>query len=420
MATHRPKLLAATVSAVLVLGAHAASALTYTCTSVNRQDFLDPAGDRLSSRLEQPSINSSGDVVFVGRTRGKSHKIYLHPNAGAASVIAEEGGAAPGGSTYTKFADTSINAAGDIGFFGDLAIGEGVFVRPTGGPIEAAALTGGASPGGGAFFTFSDVSTVNSSGNIAFIAKVTGGPAGVFFYNSSANTVFTVALVGDSTGGGKQFCSFVNVALGGTDRVAFQAVTETTCGVSNDATTAIFREPIVLPGSFINVAEVGGATPVPTTTYAKFFDIDENDSGDVGFRAKYSGSTAGTGVFLFDAPATTTLISSTGDGAPRSGGFIKTLPQLSGITNTDQVAYRGKIKQGSAKHGVFVMGTSTDDAVVLNTDPVPADQWGTTARYRNIDEDAGVSRDAAWVTFISKVRDQQTPSGTGVFRCHGL
>ncbi len=220
-------------------------------------------------------------------------------------MIAEEGGAAPGGSTYTKFADTSINAAGDIGFFGDLAIGEGVFVRPTGGPIEAAALTGGASPGGGAFFTFSDVSTVNSSGNIAFIAKVTGGPAGVFFYNSSANTVFTVALVGDSTGGGKQFCSFVNVALGGTDRVAFQAVTETTCGVSNDATTAIFREPIVLPGSFINVAEVGGATPVPTTTYAKFFDIDENDSGDVGFRAKYSGSTAGTGVFLFDAPATT-------------------------------------------------------------------------------------------------------------------
>ncbi len=53
MATHRPKLLAATVSAVLVLGAHAASALTYTCTSVNRQDFLDPAGDRGKDQFER-------------------------------------------------------------------------------------------------------------------------------------------------------------------------------------------------------------------------------------------------------------------------------------------------------------------------------------------------------------------------------
>ncbi len=418
MITHRPTLLAAAAAATLVLVAEAASALTFTCSSVNRQDLFDPDSARLSSKLEQPAVNSGGDVVFLGRTRDRTHKLYLYPAGGSPSVVAAEDGPAPDTGTFTKFDEPSINDAGDIAFFGDLSEGEGVFVRPSGGPIATAARTGDASPGGGTFLRFFDLSTVNAAGDVAFIAQVDGGPDGVFVYDTSADTVFTVALVGDATGGGKTFCSFVNVALGGTDRVAFQTVIETSCGVSHDATSAIFREAAVL-GSFIDVAEEGSATPIAGSTYAKFFDIDSNDAGDVGFRAKFGGTEAGTGVFLFDPSGpSTTLLARSREAAPRSGGLIKTIPQIAGVTNTDQVAFRGKVTHGSAKHGVFLLD-GTDDAAVLNTDTVPNDLWGTTAKYRNIDEDAGVSRSGTWVTFVAKVKDQQTPSGNGVFRCEG-
>jgi hypothetical protein len=82
---------------------------------------------------------------------------------------------------------------------------------------------------------------------------------------------------------------------------------------------------------------------------------------------------------------------------------------MGGVTDTDAVAFRGRISHGSAKHGVFIFG-ATDDTVVLNTDPVPTDLWGTTAVYRNIDEDIDVSASGTWVAFVSKVRDRQTPN----------
>jgi hypothetical protein len=416
MTTHRLFLVGGLTLATLVCGASGASAVTFTCSSVNRQAFFDPDSERLTNRFESPSVNSSGDVVFVGRTRGGAHKLYLHPNGGAASVVAAEDSAAPGGNTFDNFADASINDDADIGFLGDLATGNGVFVRPNGGSLVSAARSGQASPAGGTFATFSDVSAVNADGDIAFIAQVTGGPSGVFVYDVSADSIGTIATVGEATGGGKTFCSFVNVALGG-GRTAFQAVTETTCGVSNDPTSGIFQRQII---GFTLVAAEGGAAPIAGTTYARFFELDSNSDDDVGFRAKVGGTAPGTAIFLFDpsGPTTTTLIHS-GDTAPVSGGLIKTVGPIGGISDTDAVGFRGKVTHGSAKQGVFIFD-GTDEAAVLNTSTVPNDLWGTTAIYKNIDEDIGVSRSGGWVTFSAKVKDQQTPSGTGLFRCHGV
>ena len=417
MTTQRLLLIGGLALSALLSGATHASALTFTCSGVNRQDFMDPEGDRLTNRFESPSVDSTGDVVFVGRTRNRLRKLYLYPSGGGPSVVAKQGGAAPGGSTFDRFADASINDDGDIGFIGDLATGAGVFVRPEGGGLLSAARTGQASPAGGTFETFSDVSDVNDDGDIAFIAQVSGGPSGVFVYDVSANSVSAVATVGQATGGGKTFCSFVNVALGGGGRAAFQAVTETICAVSNDPTTSIFQRQLL---GFAVVATEGGPSPIAGTTYAKLFDIDSNSNDDVGFRAKLGGAAPGTAVFLFDpsGPTTTTLVH-TGDTAPVSGGSIKTIAHIGGISNTNAVAFRGKVTHGTAKQGVFVFDGS-DDAAVLNTSTVPTDQWGTTAAYKKINEDTGFALSGTWVTFSAKVRDHQTPSGTGLFRCHGV
>ena len=414
MITHRSPIIAALAVGTVALCATTAMALTFTCSTVDRQDLFDPDMERFSSKFESPDINSSGDTVFVSRTKCGERKLYLYPGAGGETVVAREGDAAPGGSTFERFEDSSINDAGDLGVSASLAAGQGVFVQPSGGAVLAAARTGDPSPGGGTFQSFSQVSDVNDSGDIAFIATVTGGPGGVFVYDRSAATVLPVALVGGSTGGGRTFCSFINVANGGS-RVAFQAVTETTCGVSNDAQTAIFQRD---GATFTVVATQGGPSAIAGATVAKLFDISSNTSDDVGYRAKITGSAAGTAVFLFTPGGGTTTLVKTGDAAPRSGGSIKTIPHLGGITNTDTVAFRGKISGGGARHGVFLFDGG-DDAAVLTSDAVPTDLWGTAASYRNIDEDTGVSSSGGWVTYVAKIRDRQTPSGTGVFRCHG-
>jgi hypothetical protein len=110
-----------------------------------------------------PAINSFGDVVFFATPKGGPRRLYLYPNVGAPSIVAEQGGAAPGGGTFSQFRQPSINDAGDIGFFGDLVSGEGVFIDPAAGAMFAVALSGGAAPSGGVYETFDGVSRINAA-----------------------------------------------------------------------------------------------------------------------------------------------------------------------------------------------------------------------------------------------------------------
>ena len=63
---------------------------------------------------------------------------------------------------------------------------------------------------------------------------------------------------------------------------------------------------------------------------------------------------------------------------------------------------------------------STDEAVVLNSNGVPDDDWSAPASYRRISEEIGSSRSATQIVYITKVRDGISfRSGTGLFRCQG-
>jgi hypothetical protein len=417
MTMHRPILIAGLSLATLLLGTSSAPAAVFSCSTVNRQDLFDVDGDRLSSKFDHPDVNSTGDVVFSSRTKDGAHKLYLRPVSGTGSVVAAEGQAAPGGGTFSQFDDASINDNGDIGFSAGTSPGKGIFVRPQGGSVRKAVRNGDASPAGGTFFSFLAVSDVNDDGDSAFIAQVTGGPGGVFVYDTSANTITASALVGGATGGGKTFCGFSNVTLGGGGRTAFQALTETTCGVSNDGVFVIFQDNG--PG-FTAIAQKGGATPIAGTTYGKLFDVDSNGADEVAFRAKIVGSINATAVFLFNpaGPATTTIIR-TGTAAPVSGGTLKAFSRIGGLTDFAAVAIRATIVGGTAKQGVFIFDGG-GEAAVLSSSTVPTDFWGASASYRKINEDTGISASGGWITFSAKVKDRETPSGTGLFRCHGV
>ena len=103
------------------------------------------------------------------------------PGGAVAGGAAVAGGPAPGGYRYgtpgsPAFSQPALNAGGQVAFIAGTLNGPetGVYV---GGPgaVQAAAVSGGAAPGGGTYFRF-DVLALNAAGQVAFSAETNGGP----------------------------------------------------------------------------------------------------------------------------------------------------------------------------------------------------------------------------------------------------
>ena len=409
-----------------------AAALTFTCETVTRKFSLDPAmAEFRGDRFRSPAINSQGDVVFHARAKKAPRRLYLYPASGAPSIVAAEGDVAPGGSAFHEFANPSINDDGDLGFHARTFLGEGVFVRESGGSLVKAAVTADVSPGGGVFVDFPAVSRVDAAGNIAFEATVSGGPNGIFLYDVALNTVTAVALVGDPTGDGRLFCSFgqfsgtgATFGLSDVGHAVFGASTETLC-LGAPETIGIWQDNGV---TFTPVAEVGGTTPVAGTTYSQFLPApDANATDQVVFRARYTGVVGGTGIFGYDPVGpTSSLFAATGSGAPVVGGSFS-LVAPGGISDSGRAGIGGTMKHGVAKSGIFLFD-GTDEPVVADSDLVPTDLFGTGSTYVKINpgshksnDEIGMSRSGTWFVYSAKARDTVgPPTKLGLFRCEGL
>jgi hypothetical protein len=345
--------------------------------------------------------------------------LYLYPNVGAPVIVAEAGGAAPGGGTFSQFRQPSINDAGDIGFFGDLASGEGVFIDPAAGAMFAVALAGGAAPSGGFYATFDGVSRINAAGDIAFLATVSGGASGIFVYDAGTMTTSAAALVGDATLDGREICSFVEPAVGlGATTTAFQVVTKVSCANALEPDlVGVYRTTGLGIG---RVALTGDATPIGGTTYAGFLgDPDLNASDEVLFRATITGTVRGTGLFLFDpvGPITTTVVR-TGDSTP-VGGFLRTITEPS-LTDDARAGFRANIGKDADHEGIFLYD-GVDEAVVTRSSTVPVGIYLPGSVYKKIFEEIGVSRSGTWVTYSALVKQPPGSGGSkiGLFRCEG-
>jgi hypothetical protein len=261
-------------------------ALTWTCSTVVRKNAADPLLGQFTNKFNEPAINGAGDVAFHAKVKNGGRRLYIYPGAGAPVIVATEDDPAPGGSNFQKFESPSINDAGDLGFFGDLADGAAVFVRDPGGMIVRAAGIGDASPAGGTFAVIVAVSRVNDDGDIAFVAQGSGGPDGVFLFDSSGPSVSTIAVVGGLTGDGREFCDLVDdgaVALSDSGDAVFRAATAADCAMDPQV-VGLWQEGFLF---YTNVADEGDATPIPGTSYQQLFGVPlANASDEVLFRAK--------------------------------------------------------------------------------------------------------------------------------------
>lgn len=396
-------------------------ALTWTCSTVARKNAPDPNGDLFRNHFNEPDVNGSGDVVFVARS--SERRLYLYPAAGTPEIVAAEGGPVVDDATFTNFRWPSINDSGDIGFFGDLALGQGVFLRPAGGGLRAAVLSGAtAPPPGGTFQTFAWVSRANAVGDLAFAATVSGGPNGVFLFDRSAATTRSVARVGDATGDGRKFCELTTdtaVGVGDSGSVIFHALTKPDCGNASDpGKPGIWLRT---SGTFTALAEAGGTSPISGATYEAFFGPPlSNASGQVLFRSHLTGASSAMGLFLFDpaGPRTTTLAIGR-EPEPASGGMLKTIAPPGGLTAGNRALFRSSLQRGAARDGIFLSGDPIE-AVVLGSGIAPTDVFGPGSTYRRLNEQTAVDRSGTNATFSAKVRDTNRPHAqSALMRCSG-
>jgi hypothetical protein len=426
MSSKRRVVRAALAAALVVLASSPADALTWTCEAIVRKGSLDPAMGTFAGKFGKkrhggPAINSAGDVVFFATPKGGPRRLYLYPNVGAPSIIASAGDPAPGGGSFTRFEQPSINDAGDVAFFGDLASGEGVFVEPAGAaPMFKVAVTGDPAPGGGSFDTFDGVARINASGDVAFLATVSGGPTGVFVYDGGTMTIASIARVGDPTLDAREICSFVapSVGLGGS-LTAFQVGTKASC--ANALETELYGIYRDTGAGIGRVALQGDATPIGGNTYDDFLgDPDLNETDQVLFRASITGTLKSTGLFLFDAGGPTTItVVRTGDAAATVGGFLRTITEPN-LTNGAQAGFRANLGNTAAKEGIFLYD-GVDEAVVTKSSAVPVGIFLPGSSYAKIYEEIGVSRSGTWVTYSATVKQPPGNGGAkiGLFRCEG-
>ncbi len=183
-----------------------------------------------------PSINDSGQVAAVFEIAGGTTTRGLFVDSGGVdSAIALVGDVAPGtdGGVYTDIdlnfssSSSSMNSDGDVVFHADVANGSashGIFVD-SGGTQSAVALLGDPAPGIGDFYTWLGGSSINESGDVAFLAGA-GSISGIFV--DSGGTDLAVAVEGElAPGSGGGTYSFFGVPeINAAGPIAFPAAIE--------------------------------------------------------------------------------------------------------------------------------------------------------------------------------------------------
>lgn len=274
-----------------------------------------------------PQLNAAGQVAFLavlsgaGVTADNNRGIWRD-----GALIAREGNAAPGAGTGVKFSSVGslrLSAAGQVAFTGSLT-GTGINPANDSGlwlDSRLIAQTGSAAPGtgGGVSFAFLSTGIPNAAGQVAYQASLigtginSGNDAGIWRDNS---LVARTGSAAPGTGSGVSF-SFVTLgSINSAGQVAYQAGLTGT-GVISGNDTGIWRDSTL-------IAREGAAAPgtVAGVVFGSLTAPQINAAGQVLFQAQLTG----TGINLLNDASIWrdgTLIAREGEAAPGTASGVR-------------------------------------------------------------------------------------------------
>ena len=295
------------------------------------------------------------------------------------TLIATLGDTAPGGGEFINdFEPWSINSSGDVAFVADLSTGgEGVFVYRNG-KILQIMRSGQLAPGGGVFTGFTVANTpINDKDDVAFAFLLGDFPlAGVYHYIRATKTLNAVMVPGVTPvpGGGTFQGASENATLNNEGTIAFAGVISTTEGISGDLGVGIFQakkygkiSTVVMPGD-------------PTPGGGKFdFAIHPsiNARGDVAFGGHVKGEECLLASDLFCAESVYVKkansgkiisIAHQGDPAPVPGGGTYRFAFGPALKDSGDMAFIGGLSANS-DNGQY-LGVFYYSSAKGHTDPV--------------------------------------------------
>jgi hypothetical protein len=284
------------------------------------------------------SINNLGQVAFDGSTIGGAGQgLYLY-SQGQVTVLADDFTPGPSGGNLGTFASPSLNDNGDVAFFDQPFPLPNAILFLSGGNLSVIAQDGGAAPGGGNFsLPFPDPTfgpSVNVQGQIVFSADLSTGGEAVYLYSQGA--LARVAGPGDPTPDGTFFTSASSATINAAGEIVFSGTTNT-----GDAGVYTYTN-----GSMVTVAHNG--TPIGSgMTLVAAFLPSLNRLGQISFTGALAN---GSSVVLIASPSSSGSTASgvvSPSGLPAASPMIVSPEQTR--ARIDRALHRGVFADASAK-----------------------------------------------------------------------
>jgi hypothetical protein len=261
-------------------------------------------------------LNSSGELAFTAPlTAGTSTSGVFTDIGGTVTAVAVNNTAAPSGGNFNAFLASGIDQAYSptLNNSGTLAIqstltggtpspGTGIFYGATAATLQTYALVGAPAPAdvGGNYNTTVTVPTINSIGQIAFVA-LAGNPAKQGIFAGSPGSIQTVMYQGNPAPGTTAY-SFQGLSYGtptttysfnNLGQVGF--ISSITGGSLGQPTSGVFAGA---PGSVANIALNNTLAPGGTGgNYTTLSNVTVSNAGLTTFNATLTGGTSASGIF---------------------------------------------------------------------------------------------------------------------------